>query len=147
MLLELAAFITMMSTRVRIRHSYESGLWRVFTDAYDNKRQDLIEAVEELEQEFLCCGVNNSKDYEKVNGTVPKSCHVDQSFSKPVFEKGCADAFIDWMWDELPIIGGVVGAILVIEIFGVIASISLAVAVSHYAYGKLDGTVSFESLA
>lgn len=146
MLGELAIFITVMSSRVRIRDSYESGLLRVFTDAYTNHRQDLIEAVEELEREFKCCGVINAKDYAKVNYTLlPKSCYTDQSFLEPVFEQGCAEAFIDWMWDELPIVGGVIGGILFIEIFGVISSFSLAVAVSHYSYGKIDGLLLTES--
>ncbi|CAF2400267.1 unnamed protein product [Rotaria sp. Silwood2] len=139
MILELAAFITTMSSRVRVRHSYESGLWNVFSDAYDNHRQDLIKQVEDLEQEFKCCGVVNSDDYQKVNSTIPLSCHQDQSLSKPIFNKGCADAIIDWIWDELPVIGGVVGAVIFIEIFGVISSISLAVAISHYSYGELYG--------
>ncbi|UJR36184.1 hypothetical protein I4U23_028918 [Adineta vaga] len=146
MICELAAFITMMSTRVRIRDSYQSGLWNVFSNAYTKNRPNLIEAIEELEREFQCCGVIDFKDYTKVNHTLPLACYMDQSFLKPIFAKGCSQAFIDWMWDELPIIGGIISAILIIEVFGVIASFSLAVAVSHYAYGRLQGTSS-ESMA
>ncbi|CAF0958884.1 unnamed protein product [Rotaria sordida] len=137
MILELAAFITTMSSRVRVRNSYESGLWKVFSNAYDSHQQDLIKSVEDLELEFKCCGVTDDSDYKKVNYTVPASCHEDQLFSKPIFEKGCADAIIDWIWDELPIIGGIVGTIILIEIFGVISSVALAVAISHYSYGEL----------
>ncbi|CAF1629017.1 unnamed protein product [Adineta ricciae] len=147
MLCELAAFIIMMSARVRIRDSYESGLWNVFSRAYNTSQQDVIDAIGELQQEFQCCGVYNLDDYKKVNRTVPDSCHMGQSALQPVFAKGCAQAFIDWMWDEVPIIVGVVGAILVIEIFGLIASFSLAVAMSHFAYGRLRGTFVSESNA
>ncbi len=137
MLLELAAFITTMSSRVSIRNSYESGLREVFNDAYQKDRPEQIKNIEKLEQEFHCCGVNSSIDYEKLNHTIPASCYKDPSTTTGVFEKGCADAIIDWLWDELPIIGGLVAAILVLEIFGVIAAISLVVAISHSSYGKL----------
>ncbi|CAF0924224.1 unnamed protein product [Rotaria sp. Silwood1] len=139
MILELAAFITTMSSRVRVRDSYETGLWTVFRNAYDSNRSDLIKQVEDLEIEFQCCGVTDYNDYATVNFTVPASCHKDQSLSKPINKKGCADAIIDWIWDELPVIGGIIGAIIFIEIFGVISSISLAVAISHYSYGELYG--------
>ncbi|CAF1250527.1 unnamed protein product [Adineta steineri] len=138
-LLELAAFIIMMSSRVRIRDSYHSGLWGVFTNAYGNNRPDLIAAVEELEREFKCCGVYGFSDYLQVLQKIPSSCYLDQSFTQPIFGKGCADAFIDWMWDEVPILSGIVAAILIIEIFGVITSFAMAAAVSHYTYGRLDG--------
>jgi hypothetical protein len=147
MLCEMAAFITVMSSRVRIRSSYQSGLWNVFSNAYNNHRQDLIEAVEELQQEFHCCGVVDAQDYVRVNRTVPVSCRLDQSPLQPIFAKGCADAFVDWMWDELPVIAGVISAIFFIEVFGVIAAFSLAAALSHYAYGKLEGSFVSESTA
>ena len=137
MLLELAALITTMSSRVRIRNSYESGLQKVFNDAYEKNRPDQIKNIETLEQEFECCGVYNSSDYEKLNHSIPDSCRKGQSTTGNKFEKGCADAIIDWLWDELPVIGGLVGAILVLEIFGVIAAVSLVVAISHSSYGKL----------
>ncbi|CAF3066404.1 unnamed protein product [Rotaria socialis] len=140
MVLELAAFITLMSSRVRVRDSYQSGLWEVFHDAYDNDRQDIIKQIEGLELEFECCGVNDSGDYLKVNRTIPDSCYKDKS-KQTIFDEGCADAIIDWIWDELPVIGGIVGAIIFIEIFGVIASISLGVAISHYSFGEIYGSV------
>lgn len=141
MILELAAFITLFSSRVRVRSSYESGLMEIFDRAYGNDDEKLMKQVEDLEIEFECCGVKGFIDYEKRNHTVPLSCHKDQSATKPLFKDGCADAIIDWIGDELPIIGGIVGAIIFVEIFGVIASISLGVAISHYSYGKSYGSL------
>ena len=137
MLMELAAFIITMSSRVLVRDSYESGLWTVFTDAYGQNRSDLIKAVEDLEREFECCGVRNSTDYIKENYTIPASCYQNQSFDKPKFQQGCADAIIDWIWDELPVIGSVIGALLLIEICGLIASIALTIAISHSSHDEL----------
>jgi hypothetical protein len=139
MIMELAAFITTMSSRVRVRDSYESGLRTVFNNAYDNNQTDLMVAVENLELEFKCCGVHNFTDYTRSNYTIPPSCHESQLLDKPIFTQGCADAIIDWIWDELPVIGGILGAILFLEVFGLIASIAMIVAISHFSYGELHG--------
>lgn len=139
MLLELGAFIGALVARTRIRNSYESGLMHIFRDAYDNDKIDLIKQIEDLEVEFSCCGVIDSQDYAKVNTTIPRSCYERQSEEKQIWEKGCADAFIDWMWDELPVISGIIGFVLFLEIFGVIASIVLGVIISTYSYGQLHG--------
>jgi hypothetical protein len=47
------------------------------------------------------------------------------------YSLGCAKAVVTWIWNELPILAGVLGGILAIEIFGLISSLVLGVAVSH----------------
>jgi hypothetical protein len=135
---ELAAFIVTLSTQVSVRDSYSTGLRELFIESYSNNHTDLQNAIEDLEREFKCCGVYNVTDYYTHNFTVPSSCHENQNFHKPIFQKGCADATVDWLWDQFPVVGGVLGSILFIEIFGVISSIALGVAISHSSYRDID---------
>jgi maltose-binding protein MalE len=136
MITELAAFIITLSSRVRIRDSYEYGFRELFIDIYKNNHTDLQYVVENLEREFKCCGAHNVTDYYKYNYTVPATCHQDEDVHKPIFNEGCADAVIKWLWNQSPIIGGALGGILLIEMFGVIASIALGIAISHSSYYK-----------
>ncbi len=139
-LLEIGAFITAMSLRVRVRDGYEESLWHVFTDAYVNNQSDVRYAVERLEQKFECCGVYGSDDYDTVNCSIPMSCYKNEETSKGRFQKSCADAIIDWIWNEMPIIGSILCVVLLLEIFGVISSCSLAAAISHYSYAEIHKT-------
>lgn len=138
MVLELAAFITALSLRVRVRDSYEDSLWNLFWDGYVHNRTDVRKAVEKLEEKFECCGVDGSKDYEKVNyTTIPLSCYENRDETKKIFDVGCADAFIDWIWDIMPAVSGIIGAVLFLEIFAVLSSCSLVVAISHASYEQI----------
>ena len=133
---ELATFIILLSVRTPARDSYYSGFRETFIEIYSNNHTDLEYAMEDIEREFKCCGAYNVSDYYKRNYTVPASCHEDQDLRKPIFKQGCADAVMNWLWNQFPIIGGVLSAILLIEIFGLVSSIALGIAISHSTYEK-----------
>ncbi len=134
---ELAAFITAMVMRVDIRNTYENNLWNIFEDAYVKNKTDIQDAVEKLEKLFECCGVDDPNDYDSIHLEIPSSCFKNPETREGLYTIGCADAIIDWIWDELPKIGGVIGAVIFLEFFGLIASISMGVAISHYSYGQI----------
>ncbi|CAF1288296.1 unnamed protein product [Adineta steineri] len=134
---ELAAFIIILSSRVAIRDSYHSGFEEFFNHAYNQNRTDLTDLIESMEREFKCCGAENVTDYYKNNYTIPSTCHHNNDIHKPIFNQGCAHAVVTWLWNQLPIIASVLCIILLIEIFGVISSIALAIAISHSSYDKL----------
>jgi hypothetical protein len=136
-IVELAAFIAVLSYRVRIRDSYYSGFDKYFIEIYNNNDTDLQSFMEDIEMDFKCCGVYNVTDYYQNNFRVPASCHKDQDFNKPIFHRGCAHATMNWFWDQISIVGGVLGGTLLIEIFGVISSIALGIAISHSSYDYL----------
>ena len=120
-----------------VRDSYHSGFRELFIEAYSNNHTNLIDVIEDVEREFKCCGADNVTDYYKRNFTIPATCHQGENFHKPIFDQGCSDAVVNWLWDQFPIIGGVLCGILLIEIFGVISSIALGIAISHTSYDKL----------
>ncbi|CAF1211336.1 unnamed protein product [Rotaria sordida] len=134
---ELATFIITLTYRVRTRDSYYSAFRELFIEIYSNNHTDLKYVIEDIEREFRCCGINNVTDYYKHNYTVPVACYQDQDFDKSIFDQGCANVVIQWLWKQFPIIGSVLGSILLIEIFGIISSIALSTAISHSSYSEI----------
>jgi CD63 antigen len=130
-LLEFAAVIVTLVFRNDLWKSYDSGFMELFHQSYSHNHTEAIKIIENLEQNFQCCGVDGAVDYLKYSYKIPLSCYPDQSLMKLPFNKGCAEAVAIWVWNELPIIAGVLGSILFIEIFGVISSLVLGVAISH----------------
>jgi hypothetical protein len=134
---EIVAAVATLYYRGQIRDSYESGFREFFIETYSNNHTDLKRAIEDMEREFQCCGAHNVTDYYKRNFTVPASCHQDADIHKPIYNKGCARAVIKWIENQLPIIGGALGGVLLLEIFGVISSIALGIAISHSSYDEI----------
>ena len=130
-LLEFAAVIASLQYRNDLWVSYDSGFEEVFLQAYRNNQTDMIEIIEELEIKFQCCGVNGYSDYTKYAYKIPLSCHQYHVLNGALFSLGCAEAIGLWVWKQLPIIAGVLGSILFIEVFCVISSLVLGVAISH----------------
>ncbi len=135
---QIGAFIATLSSRTSLRDSYEYGFRELFIEIYSKNETDLKYVIEDMEREFQCCGVKNVTDYYKHNYTVPTACHQDDDLHKPIFDKGCANAAIKWLWDQFPIIGGALGGILLIEIFGVVSSVALGIAISHSSYERIS---------
>lgn len=130
-IVEVGTLIALVSARSKIRDSYNDGFQEFFNESYTKNHTDLQNLIEQMEQEFKCCGAQNSTDYVRNNFTIPDACFQDKNRQHEMFQKGCAAAVIDWIDDKLPIVGGILGGILAVEIFGVIASIALGVAISH----------------
>jgi len=120
--------------------TYDSGFMEVFHRAYTHNETDSIKVIENLEREFQCCGVDGASDYLNINRTIPKACYPNQSSIFYPYYQGCAEAVTIWIWNELPIIAGVLGSILFIELFGIIASLVLGVAISHSSSAHLLAT-------
>jgi hypothetical protein len=130
-ILEFAAVIVTLKFRDDLWKSYDSGFEAVFQSAYRHNQTETINIIEQLEREFKCCGVHNYLDYTHSGYPTPKSCYLNQIPSGIPFNQGCATAVALWIWNKLPLIVGLLGSILFIEIFGVIASLVFGVAISH----------------
>lgn len=136
-LAELAACIVVLSSHRAVRDSYYSGFREFFNEAQANNHTDQKQIFEEMQRRFECCGANNVTDYYKGGYPVPASCHRDDDIFQEIFDCGCAQAALDWLWNQFPVIGGVLGGVLLMEIFGVVSAVALAVAVSHTRYEKM----------
>ena len=129
--LEFVAVIVVLKYRNKLWLSYDSGFEEIFLQAYRNNQTERIEIIEELERQFECCGVNGYPDYTRNRFPIPLSCHQYQTINGAIFSRGCAETVGLWVWNKLPVIAGVLGSILFIELFGVISSLVLGVAISH----------------
>lgn len=130
-LLEFAAVIVALQFRDDIWQSYDSGFEQVFRDAYRRNDTKTTNIIERLEREFRCCGVNSSTDYTALSLPIPRSCYPNQNRFLSPFNQGCATAVTHWVWDKSPIIVGVLGSILFLEIFAIISSVILAVSIGR----------------
>lgn len=131
-LIEFGGVIATLVFRNDLWKSYESGFQEVFHHAYSNHQNYTIKIIEDVERQFKCCGVNGPSDYPIDGYKIPRACYPKRGPLKELpYTDGCARAVANWVWNQLPIIAGSLGAILFIEIFGIISSIVLGVAISH----------------
>ncbi len=130
-LFEFTVVIITLRFRNDVWESYDSGFKEVFQRAYRNNQTKVIQIIEQLEREYKCCGVDSFTDYMKSGYKIPLSCYPNELSQGILYNEGCAEAVVIWVWNELPTIAGVLGSILFIEIFGVISSLVLGVAISH----------------
>jgi hypothetical protein len=124
MILELAGFITAFAYKKQLQEVYNESLTRVFTDALDNNGTSVINVFHELEKSLKCCGSNGINDYITHGYTPPQLC-----FEHPT--KGCARAIIDLLDKNLPLIGSVLGIVLLLELVNLIFALILAKALKH----------------
>lgn len=136
-IVELAAFITTLVYRKDIWNTFDSGYLTFFEHSYEQNLTDAIDIIHNLERQFKCCGVDSFSDYLSHSWSIPNSCYSDPSLiPTSIYTEGCALAVADWFWDKLPIIAGVLIGVVIVEVFGIIASLVLGVAISHSARVK-----------
>jgi hypothetical protein len=128
---EFAAIILILVFRNNLWNTYDSGFLEVFHHAYRQNQTETIKIIENLERQFQCCGVDGYSDYRQNGYPIPNSCYPHESTIYHPYSLGCAKAVVTWIWNELPILAGVLGGILFIEIFGLISSLVLGVSISH----------------
>lgn len=134
---EFIVVVVILVYRKNLWQTYDSNFLKLFHHAYEQNQTKSIESIENLEREYQCCGVNGFTDYSNAHYPIPDSCHPHQSKMFHPFSQGCADAVVNWIWDKTPIFAGVLATILFIEIFGVIASFIIGVAISH-TFNKIN---------
>ena len=119
MVLELAGFITAFAYKNKLQDVYNESLTRVFTDALDNNKTSIINVFHDLEKSLECCGSSGINDYITHNYNPPQSC-FDRA------NKGCAKAIINLLEKNLPLIGSVLGVVLLLELVNLIFAFILA---------------------
>ncbi|CAF1408400.1 unnamed protein product [Adineta steineri] len=110
---------------------YNSNFENMFQRAYRNNQTEIIRIIEQFEQDRKCCGVNSHTDYIKYGYRIPSSCYPNQILQENSFSQSCAEAIVIWIWNELPMIVAILASIFFIELFGVISSLVLGVAITH----------------
>ncbi|CAF1330124.1 unnamed protein product [Rotaria magnacalcarata] len=127
MILELVGIILALVYKGKLKQYFEEPLFKVLDAALSETppNKAVLSSFGELEKAMKCCGVHNISDYER-HAYTPES-----SACKNPKAVGCSQAIIDWFNKNLPIIGGTLGGILVIEFFGLISACLLASAIKN----------------
>ncbi|XP_071149301.1 CD63 antigen-like [Mytilus edulis] len=85
-----------------------------------------------VQQEFKCCGVNSSKDWEtSANASFPDSCCSDGGKSPSCihYDVGCYTELKEFVKDKIVVIGGIGVGFAVIQIIGILFACCLGRAV------------------
>ena len=126
MILELAGCIMALVYKGKIKDVYGKSLHDALLNALKNNKSDAIKSFHKLEDEMKCCGVFNISDYP------PEYSNQESDWcKKDPNPKGCLQAILDFLGTNLPMIGGILGGVLLIELFGFVGAIALAVAVRN----------------
>ncbi|CAF1290815.1 unnamed protein product [Rotaria sordida] len=123
MTIELVGFILAFAYKGKLEDVYKKSLTTVFTNALVKNDTKVLNAFHDMENSLKCCGANGKKDYTESGRDAPSWCYQ--------YQQGCSTIIIDILQKNLPIIGGSLGAVLLLEILGFIAAIVLAVALKH----------------
>ncbi|XP_025903162.1 CD63 antigen [Nothoprocta perdicaria] len=129
-LVEIAAAIAGYVFKDKVRAVLEQGL----QEAVQKYGEDaaLREGVDELQEEFHCCGINNYTDWANVapfkgNDTVPRSCCRVNSTTcnvhpspATVYEEGCVSSLEAWMKKNIVVVAAVALGIAFFEVLGII---------------------------
>ncbi|KAM6233512.1 CD63 antigen isoform 1-T4 [Porphyrio hochstetteri] len=129
-LVEIAAAIAGYVFKDKVRSVLEDGLWNAVRTYGEDEA--LTEAMDELQRDFMCCGVNNYTDWSTVeafraNSSVPRSCcrvNTTTCNVRPspatVYEKGCLQSIEAVMKKNILIVAAVALGIAFFEILGII---------------------------
>ncbi|CAF3335164.1 unnamed protein product [Rotaria socialis] len=120
MVIELTGFILAFAYKSKLESVYRNSLKTVFTNAVQKNQTQVMNAFHDLESALKCCGVNGIIDYTSAGQDAPSWCYLHQ--------EGCSNVIIDSLRKNLPIIGGTLGSVLLLELLGFIGAILLAVA-------------------
>ena len=133
MIIELVGFIMAFVYKGQLKDVYETALLEIFNRGLETNNQKIIGAFHELEKNLKCCGIHNISDYKAYNTTIDFS----EGCQKYPLE-GCSAKMIDLLNTSLPIVGYSLLVIFLVEFFGVLAAVVLAVALKHASKAKKE---------
>lgn len=136
-ILEIAAGITAYVLRDKADKFVEDSLNKAMVNYGLEGKKGVTESWDRAQDEFQCCGVNTYTDWSGKGsigvGNVPFSCCSIASVNctttptaSNTWKKGCVDAFVDWVKDNIYIIAGVGIGLAFVQILGIILAVCLA---------------------
>lgn len=108
------------------KKALEDGIKKYFDDGEQAK------AIDRVQKQFKCCGVNGYMDYpHSSNTTFPSSCCKDEkkncpstfnevSNSTDIYKQGCLNGFEDYLRKHIVVVGGVGIGIAFVQLIGIV---------------------------
>jgi len=125
MIIELVGFIMALVYKGKLQDLYEKPFYDLLHTALEANDTNTLLIIQDLENKLKCCGIHNISDYQPYP-------HIEKSeycINNPQ-AKGCAAAIISIFETNLPIIGGTLGGVILLELFCLIGAIILAKALN-----------------
>lgn len=122
MIIEFIGFIFVFAYRSKVESVYRDSLGKVFIEALKGNKEKVLKPFHDLEKKLGCCGVNGRQDYTDAGLEGPPICYTNETAT------GCSTLIINWLNDKFPIIGGTLGAVLLLELLCLLSAIVLAAA-------------------
>ncbi|KAJ3642823.1 hypothetical protein Zmor_025576 [Zophobas morio] len=111
------AFVAIRNDDEELDKAVLKVVQEVFDDYKSTPTNDKEKIIDEIQQDFECCGVNGTAYW----GTdLLDSCYEGASKGNTLYTVGCAAAFRDIIMDNIKIIGGVAIGFAVVELVGAI---------------------------
>ena len=123
MILQVTGFIMVFVYKGKLESVYKESLKNVFVNALNTNDTKVLNAFHDLEETVKCCGINGIQDYTSAHKDAPASCYR--------YIEGCSAVIIRTLEKNLPLIGGVLGGVVVVELIAFIGALVLAVALKH----------------
>jgi len=119
---ELACGIAILVNKNSFKKTIEDAITPVVQKYSDpSTSADTKNAIDQMQQDFKCCGCKNATDY--LTPPKPASCYKDKEQIPPnLFTTGCCEKIWNEAESQLAIVGGVAIGILVIELLAMIFS-------------------------
>jgi len=130
LVLQCISAVVVIAEENNIYQTYDSGFLEVFHHAYRNSDIKTVEIIENIERELHCCGFNGPDDYTNPY-SIPLSCRPYESIVYHPYSQGCARAVVHWTWKHLPLLSGILGGVFLLELFGLICSLIVAIGLSR----------------
>jgi len=125
-LLEIVAGALGFAYKKKVEETATKALKSAVANYSNSDQPGAKKLLDWAQNKFHCCGVNgthfaykNSTDFCS-GSKKPKSCHIDESCAKSLYTEDCKQEFIDFVKDNLVVIGGVALGIAFIQLLGII---------------------------
>jgi hypothetical protein len=141
---EIAGGITAAVARNKVESVFRDSANSTFSKYNDSR--DSRDNWNQFQKDFKCCGVESYKDYRNVfnNNSVPVSCcdsrvrsegmnctmvvqNVLNNTNHYIYSKGCADAIVDSISDNLGVIAGCAIVFALFQIIGIVLACFVAI--------------------
>jgi len=133
---EFAAGIAAYVNKDKIEDTVKDAVKKLFEDYYNDTSNVTRESVDGFQEEFKCCGPENSTFWTKnpTNATIPCSCYPKEKcgVKEEIYTKGCYNAFVDNISSNVTFVGGVGIGVAFIQLLGIVLACCLASAVKDH---------------
>jgi len=126
-IMEIVAGALGFAYRKKVETQVEKALDDAVQKYFEASQPGAKELLDWAQQEFECCGRNNSTEYKSpggnstvcANGGVP-SCYSGDTCDGTKYTKGCQESFVDFIRHNLAVVGAVAIGVAFIQLLGII---------------------------